>query len=66
MGKFFDLFFDSVYIGSVGLPGFEPGTFGPPDQRANQAAPQPVKETLARKDTKVVESSAKLGKRLIL
>ena len=26
----------------VGLPGFEPGTFGPPDQRANQAAPQPV------------------------
>ena len=27
---------------SVGLPGFEPGTFGPPDQRANQAAPQPV------------------------
>ncbi len=27
---------------AVGLPGFEPGTFGPPDQRANQAAPQPV------------------------
>ena len=26
----------------VGLPGFEPGTFGPPDRRANQAAPQPV------------------------
>lgn len=27
----------------VGLPGLEPGTFGPPDRRANQAAPQPVK-----------------------
>src|SRR5450759_958561 len=26
----------------VGLPGLEPGTFGPPDRRANQAAPQPV------------------------
>ena len=27
---------------SVGLPRFELGTFGPPDRRANQAAPQPV------------------------
>ena len=26
----------------VGLRGFEPPTFGPPDRRANQAAPQPV------------------------
>ncbi len=26
----------------VGLAGLEPATFGPPDQRANQAAPQPV------------------------
>src|SRR6188472_2718613 len=26
----------------VGLAGFEPTTFGPPDRRANQAAPQPV------------------------
>ena len=26
----------------VGLAGFEPATFGPPDRRANQAAPQPV------------------------
>ena len=26
----------------VGVPGFEPGTFGPPDRRANQAAPHPV------------------------
>ena len=30
----------------VGLAGFEPTTFGPPDRRANQAAPQPVKEGL--------------------
>ena len=29
----------------VGLAGFEPTTFGPPDRRANQAAPQPVVET---------------------
>ena len=28
----------------VGLPGLEPGTFGPPDRRANQAAPQPAVE----------------------
>jgi hypothetical protein len=27
----------------VGLTGFEPATFGPPDRRANQAAPQPEK-----------------------
>ena len=27
----------------VGLAGFEPTTFGPPDRRANQAAPQPVR-----------------------
>ena len=26
----------------VGLRGFEPPTFGPPDRRANQAAPQPA------------------------
>ena len=26
----------------VGLTGFEPATFGPPDRRANQAAPQPA------------------------
>ena len=30
----------------VGLPGLEPGTFGPPDRRANQAAPQPVDVTI--------------------
>src|SRR5215210_6627800 len=29
-------------VGKVGVPGFEPGTFGPPDRRANQAAPHPV------------------------
>ena len=29
----------------VGLAGFEPTTFGPPDRRANQAAPQPVEGT---------------------
>ena len=28
----------------VGLPRFELGTFGPPDRRANQAAPQPAVE----------------------
>jgi hypothetical protein len=32
----------------VGLPGLEPGTFGPPDQRANQAAPQPVSRLAPR------------------
>ena len=30
----------------VGLRGFEPPTFGPPDRRANQAAPQPVSGSL--------------------
>lgn len=29
----------------VGLAGFEPTTFGPPDRRANQAAPQPVRRS---------------------
>jgi hypothetical protein len=26
----------------IGAAGFEPATFGPPDQRANQAAPRPA------------------------
>ena len=29
----------------VGAAGFEPATFGPPDQRANQAAPRPAART---------------------
>ena len=33
----------------VGLPGLEPGTFGPPDRRANQAAPQPVPRLAPRR-----------------
>jgi hypothetical protein len=28
---------------AVGVPGFEPGTSCPPDKRANQAAPHPVR-----------------------
>jgi hypothetical protein len=34
--------------GSIGAPGFEPGTSSPPDWRANQAAPRPVRSTLAQ------------------
>ena len=32
----------------VGAPGFEPGTSSPPDWHANQAAPRPVADSLAR------------------
>ena len=36
----------------VGLRGFEPPTFGPPDRRANQAAPQPALNRSPYRSTK--------------
>jgi hypothetical protein len=42
----------------VGLPGLEPGTFGPPDRRANQAAPQPVRGESLRSATRGVRVRA--------
>ena len=38
-------------VNMVGLRGFEPPTFGPPDRRANQAAPQPVSQRWYRTGT---------------
>jgi hypothetical protein len=34
----------------IGAPGFEPGTSCPPDKRANQAAPRPVRTTVPEID----------------
>ena len=39
-----DSVFDpQIWLVSIGVPGFEPGTSCPPDKRANQAAPHPVR-----------------------
>ena len=46
---------------SVGAPRFELGTSSPPDWRANQAAPRPVRRIVAERGTTVVRIRCRLG-----